>query len=298
MSQPRRNTISAIIPSRNRKQYLLDLLDDLSVQTIHVHEVVVVDQSDIPYNLENCVYIRDDGTGPCRARNRGVAAATGEILVFLDDDIRIAAELLEDLCGPIIRGEYSAVTGAVCDKTGQYPRAAPCFWRFEGKSWLQSLTGNPGHPGLGLCLGVSTGVCAIEARVLRLVGGFDVFFDPDGAAEDRELGLRLFHHGYSICYNGAARVRHLAASHGGRRSSFAVASPLEANLLYVVGKYFGPNVFSSYCRSWLWEYPFRKVTLDPRSWMTAIRRYWWAREHISRLRGALDEGCDRRPTVR
>jgi glycosyltransferase involved in cell wall biosynthesis len=297
MNELARKTISVIIPSRNRRGYLRDLLDDLNAQTLRPHEIIVVDQSDVPYDLEGCVHIRDDGRGPCRAKNRGVETATGDILVFLDDDIRIAANLLADLCAPIIRGEYSAVTGAMCDKTGQYPVEAPCLWRFESSSWLQSLTANPGHPGRGLSLGVSTGVCAIEARVLRVVGGFDLFFDPDGAAEDRELGLRLFHHGYPICYNGAARVNHLSARHGGRRSSLVGGSPLEMNLLYVMGKYFGPRVFSSYCRGWLREYPFRRVTLNPRSWMTVVRRYWWARKQIARIRGVLEKNGDAHRTA-
>src|SRR5438105_2117688 len=71
------DTLSAIVPAgdASRQGNLAALLDDLRAQSLPPGEVEVV-----------------RGVAPNgRARNMGVAKTTGEILVFLDDDVRLGA---------------------------------------------------------------------------------------------------------------------------------------------------------------------------------------------------------------
>ena len=288
-------TISVVIASSNRITYLLDLLEDLSKQMMLPYEVIVVDQSDKPYNLENCVYIRDSGRGPCRARNIGAEIAKGEILVFLDDDVRIECDFLKEICEPIVSGKFAAVSGAICDAEGKYPRAAPCFRKNKHSDWLTAISANPEYAGEGLALVLPAGCCAILKRVFIEVGGFDLYFDPDGAGEDREIALRLFHYGYPVFYNGSARVMHLAASVGGRRSlygaivpAFTRIGPLEANMVYIVGKYFGDRVFSVYWKTWLCSSFASQLNWNPRSWLRSIVRCYAARQHIKNVKLLID----------
>lgn len=90
---------SLIIPTYNRKQSLVELLDSLTKQTIEFNrfEVIVVDddstdgteqisQAPYPFNLR---LIRQANQGSAIARNTGAAQAKGHLLIFLDDDMLV-----------------------------------------------------------------------------------------------------------------------------------------------------------------------------------------------------------------
>jgi len=89
--------ISAIIPVRNRATVIDRALDSVAAQKVPVNEVVVVDDcssDDTPervlarsHDLPGLRLIRNQQRGGApRARNLAAAAATGELLAFLDSD--------------------------------------------------------------------------------------------------------------------------------------------------------------------------------------------------------------------
>lgn len=280
MSTPSR--VSVIIPSLNRKPCVVNLISDLMEQTLEPSEIIVVDQSDIPYELTGCVYVHDVGRGPCRAKNKGIELATGDILVFLDDDIRIDSTFLKKLCFPIIEGRFEAVSGAFCDANGNYQFSDCRKWQYPSQRLIQAITSQPGHSGQCLTLGFTAGCSAITRKAIDVVGCFDPFYDPDGAGEDRDMGLRLFHHGFAILYNGSAKANHLGLLSGGRRAVKDVykVNPIEGNMLYIVKKFFSDEVFTEYARNWQFEFSIRKLSWHPITWYKAIRRLSAARKHI------------------
>lgn len=241
-----------IIASRDRRPYLVDLVADLQMQTARVQEIIIVDQSSPAYEpIAGTHIIQDSGEGPCRARNLGVSYATGEVVVFIDDDARVEPTFIEELCSPILARMVSAATGSICSADGEYPEN-PAGWNTGTNSWIMALTANPKSPLDGsLTMNLSGGCGAIRKSVFLEIGGFDLFFDPNGAAEDREIALRLFQAGYCIQYRGAARLWHIGASDGGRRG---VGPPrlnvLEANLFYTICKHFSPELAHEYQRLW------------------------------------------------
>lgn len=98
---------SVIIPTYNRKQALSVLLQSLSRQTFLAtqFEVIVVDDGssdetpslsslDFPFSLR---YYRQENQGEVVARNSGAKIARGEILLFLDDDIRVESTYVADI---------------------------------------------------------------------------------------------------------------------------------------------------------------------------------------------------------
>lgn len=281
------NSISVIIPSKNRFTCVKNLLDDLDKQLLRSSETIVIDQSDIKYPPLQCHLIVDDISGPCRARNLGLARATGDIIVFLDDDIRINADFLLNLCTPIIEGKVHAVVGAMCDPHGNYPFSKNPVWTKNKSNWLLALTANPGFAGQSPTLSFTTCCAAISREVYEKVGGFDPFFDPNGAGEDRDYGLRIFHAGYPILYEGKAFVRHLGAPTGGRRQNstgFKYQNILEANSVYICAKYFSWPVFDQYCSNWLFSILQRGLTPNPRIWGRQIK--WWheSRNFVKKIR--------------
>lgn len=92
--------ISIVLPTRNRKHLLRRAIDSVLAQSYPNWELVVVDNSDDPIGT-----ISDDrrvrvlrleaGSGASRARNLGLAEATGDVITFLDDDNEMAPDWLK-----------------------------------------------------------------------------------------------------------------------------------------------------------------------------------------------------------
>ena len=90
-------TVSIVLPTYNRAHLLPRALDSIVAQTFGDWEILVVDDGSTDstdevvhaYSRdlgERLRYIRQSHTGCCAARNRGIDAARGEFVAFLDSD--------------------------------------------------------------------------------------------------------------------------------------------------------------------------------------------------------------------
>src|SRR5256885_1303280 len=100
--------LSVVIPTRDRMGVLLETLRSLEAQDPPERgfEVLVVDNGSSDGTPDAVRHLRESagmklelilepGAGPARARNAGVAAASGELIMFLGDDTAPgAADLL------------------------------------------------------------------------------------------------------------------------------------------------------------------------------------------------------------
>ena len=86
--------VSVVIPVFNGAAYLVECLRSVAAQTVPVHEVIVVDDGSTDGSLavvaaeypSAVVLGGQPRGGAAAARNRGVAAATGEWLALIDQD--------------------------------------------------------------------------------------------------------------------------------------------------------------------------------------------------------------------
>jgi len=85
--------ISCIVPVYNGERFLAEALDSILAQSLAPFEVIVVDDGSTDTTPavatrygQRITYIRQDNAGPSAARNRGVRAARGELVAFLDAD--------------------------------------------------------------------------------------------------------------------------------------------------------------------------------------------------------------------
>jgi len=101
--------VSAVIPTHNRAEFLPDALDSVWKQTYRPIELIVIDDGsedntqavvqqwtekfnhDAAFTVR---YIYQENKGANAARNKGIAAATGEYVAFLDSDDRWLPEKL------------------------------------------------------------------------------------------------------------------------------------------------------------------------------------------------------------
>lgn len=85
--------ISCIIPTKNRCSMTLDAIESIMRQKCSHLEIIVVDDgstdntiAEVASQFPKVHTVKLDGVGPGQARNEGVAASKGDILMFLDSD--------------------------------------------------------------------------------------------------------------------------------------------------------------------------------------------------------------------
>jgi len=93
LQEDRKMKVSCIIPARDRKDMVLKAIGSVLAQEGWVSEVVVVDDGStdgtkggVRKHFPGIRLISTHGLGPGLARNEGVRAATGHVLMFLDSD--------------------------------------------------------------------------------------------------------------------------------------------------------------------------------------------------------------------
>jgi GT2 family glycosyltransferase len=138
--------------------------------------------------------------GPASARNHGAAAATGQVLVFVDADVVIEPNNLDRLEALFRkRTEIAAVFGAYDEDPpephfiSQYKNLAHSFIHQTSNAIAQTFW---------------AGFGAIRAEVFHSVGGFDERYRRP-CIEDIDLGYRLAAAGHLVVLDHELRVSHL-----------------------------------------------------------------------------------------
>ena len=184
---------SVVIPTYNRLPILRQCLAALEAQDlseapeVEGYEVVVVDDGstdDTVATLQQAAYphlrlLQQDHGGAARARNYGVEAARGNVIVFIDSDLVVVKSFLAAHTHALQRhwrryGNRLCFTyGAVINTSNFFqPSSEP--YKLTDLSWAYFATGN----------------VAIDRQLLLRSGLFDTCFYQYGW-EDLELGERL-----------------------------------------------------------------------------------------------------------
>lgn len=208
-AQPR---LSVVVPTHQRRELVLSLLDALSKQdTEHAFEgVVVVDGSrdgtaaalrsrSYPFPLK---VIDQDNRGAATARNRGVQAARGDVVLFLDDDMEPHPGLVRAHLAAHDAGA-EAVVGAI----PLHPKSPNNIMADSVGEWADELAARCAQPGYRLGLNdIFTGQLSIRRVVFTELGGFDERFTADGTFgnSDIDFGHRLVSHGGPIVFRADA----------------------------------------------------------------------------------------------
>lgn len=182
--------VSIIIPTYHRPERIAACLAALEHLNYPTFEVIVVDDgSPVPVQSGPRPYplqiLRQPNAGPAAARNRGAAAAQGELLAFLDDDCRPHPGWLTALTAAWQKG--ALVGGATRNACPQNPYStfnqqlldSARNWFRQHSSPLDFLPSNN---------------LLVEADAYRRLHGFGESY-PLAAAEDRDLCARWLQDG-------------------------------------------------------------------------------------------------------
>jgi GT2 family glycosyltransferase len=216
--------ISVVIPTINRPQAIVDLVHDLQKQNCQNFEIIVVDQSEsrnetldqLATDDRRLTVIRSAIIGTCHARNIGVAAARGEIVVFTDDDVRIAdPKFLAAHHAPYRDQTIGGVGGRVVDVnlTLNREQTGPvCFVSRTGRIYPNATS--QVRQDINAPRG---GNMSFRRSIISDVGGFDEHFRGNAMREETDFSLRVVKAGWRIGYEPGADLVHLALP-GGTRS--------------------------------------------------------------------------------
>jgi glycosyltransferase involved in cell wall biosynthesis len=237
MTAPR---VSVIVPTLRRFTPLLETLADLLQQDYAPFEVVVADQNPAwPAALTASLSaIKADARvrwltlaspGVVAARNAAVAASTGDVLLFVDDDVLIPSRsFVRDHAGNYAQADVAAVAGRIhgpdegpadTPRDASAPRAA-CLPPPVGLSALQQAVwfDRAGRARQEVCT-----FCTCNGSVRRAaffaVAGFDELFTGASYGDDADFALRLHQRHLKIVYDPAPWLIHRKEPIGGLRLS-------------------------------------------------------------------------------
>ena len=217
---------SIVIPTRARLPYLEVALASIAPAAAQAGvEVLVVDDAGPSHAARELAERfgaryepHSSPLGLNVARNTGVSLSTGELVVFVDDDVRVGSDWL----------------GALLRAAGEHPDVdvftGPITARLEGQGgWSSHSCGREQPPITTLDLGAHDtdarfawgANMAIRRAALERVGAFDVSLEHGGDEQEWQERLRTLDPGARVLYVADASVEHRRSGDDARLRSLA-----------------------------------------------------------------------------
>ena len=199
--------VTVIVPAYNEEHGIGSVLAQLGQvmqESGSAYEIIVVDDGSTDGTAQVARQAGADRVlacprrGPAAARNTGVDAANGEIVLFTDADCEPAADWLAQMLQPFADADVTGVKGTYRTRQPEaVARLAQCEFE-ERYDRLERL------PFIDF---VDSHAAAFRTLALRKAGGFDPAF-PYANNEDVDLSYRLARAGCKLVFNRRAVVSH------------------------------------------------------------------------------------------
>ncbi|MBR1170975.1 glycosyltransferase [Bradyrhizobium liaoningense] len=207
--------VSVAVCTRDRTEDLERCIRALLRMPDDGQEILVIDNApssdasaSLVQNVPRVRYVREDRPGLNVARNRALCEASGEIILFTDDDaapdplwLRRLARNFDD---PLVLASTGLTMALELSSAAQID-----FQRYGGfvRGFRRTVYDAADHDPL-LAWHAGAGVnMALRRSVIKLVGAFDEAFDagtPTHAGGDSEMFRRILSAGYRIVYDPEA----------------------------------------------------------------------------------------------
>lgn len=274
--------LTIAIPTYRRPDLLRKCLETLDLQTADPsrYEVLVIDnagQTEVASLAAEygCRYVHETKTGHSHARNRGLAEARAEWVFYLDDDVLVPANTVQQLLTLLPHVDGAAVGGYTKDWYLNPPPA-----------WLLQKQGPGYHPSAQTELGpLRDGqyligcFFGVRKKIVQQLGGFNPRYGMQGTrigwADETELLYRLRQAGYAVWYASDVYVEHLLqpwkCSYGGQlRHAYTHGRTMWEPEDAPLGSYGITYLFGSYVKTTFLILP---VTLG--RWLLRHRDWYW-----------------------
>lgn len=217
-------SVSVVICTRNRPRQLDECLQSLQHLVNYPAEVLVVDNAPTSNATQEVVqrypevhYILEPRPGLSIARNTGIHRATGNIIAFTDDDVKVHPHWMERIRHGFQNPNVMVVTGLmlpaeletasqIAFHEGAYGFEWPCrpilydFRYFEERKRFSTPVWQ---------IGAGANM-ALRRQVVDAVGGFNELLGAgaSGCSEDSEFWYRVLAAGWACRYEPSAVIYH------------------------------------------------------------------------------------------
>lgn len=198
-----------VIPAYNAETTLGSCLDSLNNQTVKPFQIILVDDCSTDRTASiaseagiDIVSFSRRG-GPAKARNAGAERTEGEIILFLDADVTVPADLIKR-----ISDYYNSDTSTVAVQTSYSPYcpAENLASRYQNFYYFYTLSRIKGSS----IASFATWCVAVMRDTFIEIGGFNTRI-PEPTVEDEELGYEIADRGLKITLARDLQVTHLAS---------------------------------------------------------------------------------------
>ncbi len=156
-------------------------------------------------------YIFEPQQGKSYALNRGIRDSVGDVLAFLDDDVTVESNWLNELTAPLLDSQWAGTGGRVYLPKDFLP---PSWMRLDGPYALGPVLAlfDLGSGPVPMSVPPIGANMAFRKQIFRKYGGFRADLGPRPGSElrfeDTEFGGRLLKGGEKILYVPSAIVYH------------------------------------------------------------------------------------------
>jgi GT2 family glycosyltransferase len=236
-----------VIPTRDRVDFISNLLLDLNAFEIHISQVVIVDQSlkpitekiaNLPLLYKYTIVGNDRHNSVNHSRNKALEFYNNEEwLFFLDDDLRIPSIAFEQIIDTLKPNIIDVLIPGI-----QFEGMETT--EFSYHTVLDTIAKPRNFSKSRFRLQVSSGMNIVNKKFFKEAGFyFDEHFTIWG--DDWDYGMRLLQAGAIIYYQPKILVEHLHVSVGGQRDkskSMNRALEIEKLYFYFLRKHFSNTV--------------------------------------------------------
>ncbi|HXH13640.1 MAG TPA: glycosyltransferase [Alphaproteobacteria bacterium] len=243
--------VSVVVVTYQREQVLVDTLGHLLRQNYPAWELLVVDQTPshavetegfLTTQACRLRWIRLARPSMTHARNVGLQAARGDIVLYCDDDVIPQPGLLAAHARHYADPTVGGVTGRTTASLGAPQESAG---KVQPNGWVIA------HPDAATPSETDTLFgCNMSWRrgLLLRIGGFDEGYIMRAHREETDVSLRVRRLGYRLIYDPEAAVEHLVAPGGSRMAEHQHVYGWYHNNAYFYSKHFAPRALLGFLR--------------------------------------------------
>lgn len=235
--------ISVVVPTYNREDCLVAMLESINVQTTDLFEVIVVDQSEvvtarkvekIRNACRNLSYYHIRPAGRSVSKNFAIGVAKGEVVLFCDDDIVVQNDFLEThLKLHKLHPEVGAISCRLVEEGDRfYKNRVPLKITRYGR-----FINRPNTDYEGYVTSLNGGNMSFKRSALDKVGFFEEGFRGTSMLEEPDIAYRLMRNNYKLYYSSLTQVAHFP-QHNGNNSSKS-----SSRILWLQGYFFNQYYF-------------------------------------------------------
>ena len=209
---------SVIIPVYGKSDFTYRCLKSMHLNPSNTpYEVIVVDDcspdntTEMLGKVQGVKVVRNEkNLGFLQSANQGAAVATGQYLLFLNNDTIVTPGWLDELTKTL---EDDASIGVVGSKLlypdGSLQEAGGIIWN-DGSAWNYGRHGDPNRPeycyarDVDYCSGASL---MVRRALFEAAGGFDERFVP-AYGEDSDLCMHVRNEGWRVVMQPMSKVMH------------------------------------------------------------------------------------------